>query len=121
MGAVLVIAAKDLRQRLRDRSAIVLGFLAPLMFATVMSFAFQGTKEFHADLGVVDADEGALAAAFLDTLEAPSWLASSPSRCWTARPRHANRSTRAMSPRRSWSRPGSRLPRPMVSRHRYVC
>lgn len=71
MGAVLVIAAKDLRQRLRDRSAIVLGFLAPLVFATVMSFAFQGTEEFHADLGVVDADEGALAAAFLDTLEGP--------------------------------------------------
>jgi len=29
MTAVLAIALKDLRQRLRDRSAIVLGFIAP--------------------------------------------------------------------------------------------
>lgn len=33
MGPVIAIALKDLRQRLRDRSALVLGFLAPLLVA----------------------------------------------------------------------------------------
>jgi len=33
MSAVLAIALKDLRQRLRDRSALVLGFVAPLAVA----------------------------------------------------------------------------------------
>ena len=31
MNAALVIAAKDLRQRFRDRSAIILGFVAPVL------------------------------------------------------------------------------------------
>jgi ABC-type Na+ efflux pump permease subunit len=33
MRAVLAIARKDLRQRLRDRSAIVLGLIAPVVVA----------------------------------------------------------------------------------------
>ena len=40
-GAV-VIAAKDLRQRFRDRSAIVLGFVAPLLMVALMNAAFSG-------------------------------------------------------------------------------
>ena len=39
-----VIAAKDLRQRFRDRSAIVLGFVAPVAIAALMSVAFRGTE-----------------------------------------------------------------------------
>ena len=41
---VLVIARKDLRQRLRDRSAIVLGLVAPLGIAALMSSRSKGPK-----------------------------------------------------------------------------
>ena len=36
MRAVLTIAGKDLRQRFRDRSAIVLAFVAPLVLALII-------------------------------------------------------------------------------------
>lgn len=71
MHAVLVIAGKDLRQRLRDRSALVLGFLAPVVVAAVISFAFSGSTSFHATVTVVDADHGPLATAFATYLDAP--------------------------------------------------
>lgn len=71
MHAVLVIAGKDLRQRLRDRSALVLGFLAPVVVAAVISFAFSGSTSFHATVTVVDADHGQLATAFTAYLDAP--------------------------------------------------
>jgi ABC-2 type transport system permease protein len=67
----LVIAGKDLRQRVRDRSALVLGFVAPLVIAALMSFAFQGTESFHVDLAVVDGDHSELSAAFVEVLESP--------------------------------------------------
>ena len=66
MPPVFAIAGKDLRQRLRDRSAIVLGLVAPLAIAALMSFAFRGTESFHINVGVVDADHGQVAAAFHD-------------------------------------------------------
>jgi len=64
MTPVLAIALKDLRQRLRDRSALVLGFLAPVVIAAVMTFAFGGAQNFHLTAAVVDADHGELAEAF---------------------------------------------------------
>ena len=72
MPACLVIAAKDLRQRLRDRSALVLGLLAPLVIAAVMSVAFAGVDTFHYRLGLVDADHGPLAGAIRSALASPS-------------------------------------------------
>jgi ABC-2 type transport system permease protein len=71
MHAVFIIAAKDLRQRLRDRSAIVLGLIAPLAIATVMSFAFSGTESFHADVALVDLDGGEIASAYRQLLTQP--------------------------------------------------
>ena len=71
LGATLTIAAKDLRQRLRDRSAIVLGFVAPLLIATLMNFAFGGTEEFHARLAVADEDGGPIATQVVATLRSP--------------------------------------------------
>jgi ABC-2 type transport system permease protein len=68
MRAALVIAAKDLRQRFRDRSAIVLGFVAPIAIAGLMSVAFSATEDFHATLAVVDLDKGPVAAGVLDAL-----------------------------------------------------
>jgi ABC-2 type transport system permease protein len=71
VGAALVIAAKDLRQRFRDRSAIVLGFVAPVAIAALMSFAFSTTENFHFTMGVVDDDGGPVAAALLEVLGTP--------------------------------------------------
>ncbi len=71
MPPVLVIAEKDLRQRFRDRSAIVLGFVAPLAIAMLMSFAFRNTSNFHITVDLVDNDHGQLAAAFHEFLTSP--------------------------------------------------
>ncbi len=62
MPASLVIAAKDIRQRFRDRSAIVLGFVAPVLIALLMSLAFRGTAHFHVTIVLVDRDHGPIAA-----------------------------------------------------------
>ena len=69
MTAALLIAGKDLRQRLRDRSAIVLGLIAPLLIAALMSFAFKGTETFHYSLGVVNDDHGVVATQLVKSLE----------------------------------------------------
>jgi ABC-2 type transport system permease protein len=69
--AALAIAGKDLRQRFRDRSAIVLGFIAPVGIAALMSTALSGANEFHFSLGVVNDDGGPIAGALLDVLESP--------------------------------------------------
>jgi len=71
MSAVLAIALKDLRQRLRDRSAIVLGFVAPVAVAALISVAFGSAGSFHADVAVVDLDRGPVAAGFRDFVAGP--------------------------------------------------
>ncbi|MFD8496375.1 ABC transporter permease [Amycolatopsis sp. NPDC059657] len=71
MRAAFVIAAKDLRQRMRDRSAWVLGFLAPIAVSALMSFAFSGADTFHTTIAVVDEDHGVLSAAFTGFLSGP--------------------------------------------------
>lgn len=67
MRAVLVIAWKDLKQRLRDRSAIVAAFVAPLMLAFIVSAAFGSgfiDNDFQAHYLVADADGTDLSRAF---------------------------------------------------------
>ena len=71
MRSALTIAAKDLRQRVRDRSAIVLGLLAPIAIAALMSVAFRGVESFHFTLGINDADHGPVAAALVEALHRP--------------------------------------------------
>ncbi|MFE9773720.1 ABC transporter permease [Streptomyces sp. NPDC005931] len=71
MGVVLAIAAKDLRQRLRDRSAWVIVFLAPVLMAGLMAMAFSGSSAFRADLGLVDLDDGPAATGLVRVLESP--------------------------------------------------
>ncbi|MHB8186992.1 MAG: ABC transporter permease [Dermatophilaceae bacterium] len=71
MSAVLAIALKDLRQRLRDRSAIVLGFIAPLAVAWLISMAFGSVGSFHANVAVVDLDGGPVATGFTSFLHSP--------------------------------------------------
>jgi ABC-2 type transport system permease protein len=69
----LLIAVKDLRQRLRDRSALIVAFVAPLGIATIISLALGNTGRFHATFAVADQDGGPLARAFVDdALGAPA-------------------------------------------------
>jgi ABC-2 type transport system permease protein len=71
MSAVLAIALKDLRQRLRDRSVLVIGFIAPVAVAALISVAFGSAASFHADVAVVDLDGGPVAAGFTTFVKGP--------------------------------------------------
>ena len=63
----LLVAGRDLRGRLRDRSALVVGFLAPVAMAVIITVATGGGGDaFRADVGVVDLDGGEIAALFVD-------------------------------------------------------
>jgi ABC-2 type transport system permease protein len=64
MRMALLIAAKDLRQRLRDRSIILFAVLAPLGLALIFSLLLRGATSFHANYVVTDLDGGSLATTF---------------------------------------------------------
>ena len=65
MRAALWIAARELRVRLRDRSALVVGVIAPIGLALIISFATGGDgAPFQAVAGLVDEDGGEIAKAF---------------------------------------------------------
>lgn len=67
MRAALDIAAKDLRQRVRDRSALLIAIVAPFVLAVLFSIMLGGTERpFHADWAVVDLDGGEIAGALID-------------------------------------------------------
>jgi len=61
MRAALVIAAKDLRQKIGDRSALFLAVLAPLGLAFLFSQMIPSQEGFHAAYVVVDLDGGPIA------------------------------------------------------------
>ena len=74
MRSIVVIAWKDLKQRLRDRSAIIAAFVAPLGIAFIVSAAFGSgfVGAFEATYVVVDQDQSALSKAFTEqVLRAP--------------------------------------------------
>jgi ABC-2 type transport system permease protein len=76
MRAALVIAFKDLRQRFRDRSAVAVAFVAPLLLALIVTGAFGSgfAGEFSATYTVVDHDASELSKAFADrVLGAPQF------------------------------------------------
>lgn len=66
MHAALTIAAKDLTERLRDRSAIVLAIVVPLGLAFIMNLTLGPITDqaFSTDVAVADADGGAVSEAF---------------------------------------------------------
>lgn len=68
MRAALTIGFKDLRQRLRDRSALVLAFVAPVALATIISLAFGGLDGIglSGDWVVADEDGSELSRAFTE-------------------------------------------------------
>jgi ABC-2 type transport system permease protein len=69
--AAVAIALKELRQRLRDRSAIVIAFVVPFGLAAIFSLTLANVdeeSEFTATYAVADLDGGPLADAFRSTL-----------------------------------------------------
>jgi ABC-2 type transport system permease protein len=67
MRRALAIAAKDLRLRIRDRSAFVIGFLVPFGLAGIFSLTLADVDDegdFSATYAVVDLDGGELASTF---------------------------------------------------------
>lgn len=66
MRAAFLITAKDLRQRLRDRSAFLAAVVAPLALAFALSVTISGfsagSQTYH--LGLVDLDHGRAASGF---------------------------------------------------------
>ncbi|MGZ6214586.1 MAG: hypothetical protein ACXWMG_06520, partial [Candidatus Limnocylindria bacterium] len=66
MRVSLVIAGRILRQRLRDRSAIIFAVLTPLGLALAFSAVIPDfTPSFHTTVAVVDEDHGAAAQALV--------------------------------------------------------
>lgn len=67
MAPAVRIALKDVRQRLRDRSAILLAFVIPLALAAIFSVLFGPTSTPRPfDYAVVDLDGGPITQAFSD-------------------------------------------------------
>jgi len=66
MHAAWLICAKDLKARLRDRSALLIGIVVPLALAFIFNVIFSGVSGSSGaiSLGVVDADHGAASQAF---------------------------------------------------------
>ncbi|MGE5690785.1 MAG: ABC transporter permease [Pseudomonadota bacterium] len=60
MRAALLVTGKDLRQRLRDRSAILVAFVVPLALASVFALVIPdpGGRDQRFRLAVVDLDRG---------------------------------------------------------------
>lgn len=75
MGATWIIAVKDLRLRLRDRSLWIIGIVAPLGLAFIFNLVFGGGlndvgENITLELGVVDEDPGEVSDAFLEVMGA---------------------------------------------------
>lgn len=68
LRGALVILRKDARLRLRDRSVWLFAFVVPLALIYVFSLLFPTVEEFELNAGVVDEDQGDLAAGFTDGL-----------------------------------------------------
>jgi ABC-2 type transport system permease protein len=77
LRAALLIAGKDLRQRVRDRSGLVIAFLAPFLLAAIIGLAFGSGDgfSFRATYAVADGDRGPLATRFVDGVLAGPGLA----------------------------------------------
>jgi ABC-2 type transport system permease protein len=74
LRTALLVAGKDLRQRLRDRSALVIAFIAPFVLASIIGLAFGGDFAFRATYAVADADRGPVATGFTDGVLASEGL-----------------------------------------------
>ncbi len=71
MRVALTIAAKDLKERLRDRSAIILAILVPLGLALIMNLTLGPITDqaFSTAVAIADDDGGAVAQGFASLLD----------------------------------------------------
>lgn len=72
MRSAFQIAAKDLKLRVRDRSAFVIGILAPLVLAYIFNLIFGGAASgtgLGLEYGLVDEDRSEISMAFEGVLE----------------------------------------------------
>jgi len=71
MGAATRIATKDLKLRIRDRSAIIIGIIAPLTLAFIFDLVFGGafTQQLDLEFGLVDLDGTEISQGLGDVLE----------------------------------------------------
>lgn len=73
MRTALRIAVKDLKLRLRDRSALIIGIIAPLSLAFILNLvfgsAFDPTQGIGLEYGVVDLDRSEISASFTSVLD----------------------------------------------------
>ncbi|SQD94344.1 putative ABC-type multidrug transport system, permease component [Parafrankia sp. Ea1.12] len=69
---MLVIAGVDLRRRLRNRSALMMGFVGPLVLAGVFGLLISGTSSVTFTIGVVDQDGSGLTRDLVADLTAPA-------------------------------------------------
>lgn len=72
MRSALIIAGKDLRLRLRDRSAFIVGIVAPLGLALIFNLVLGDVAEGSIDLdyGVLNQDQGDTGAQFVAAMQA---------------------------------------------------
>ncbi len=76
MRATVTIAARELRSRLRDRSAWIVGLAAPVALASIIAIAFSGDgPAFRATAGLADLDGGEVASRFASDVLASDELA----------------------------------------------
>ena len=67
MRAALVVTGRILRQRLRDRSAIIFAVLTPFGLAIAFSLLIPNEfNTFHTHIAVVDKDGGPMATTLVD-------------------------------------------------------
>lgn len=72
MPKTVLIAANELRRRLRDRSVIVTALVAPLVLGLIMGVAVGGSQDLEIPVAVADLDGSDLSKAFVsDVLGAP--------------------------------------------------
>ena len=75
LRTALLVAGQDLRQRLRDRSALVIAFVAPFVLATIIGLAFGGDSAFEPTYAVADADRSRWRPATTGSWPAPACTA----------------------------------------------
>lgn len=72
MSAATLIAGKDLRLRIRDRSALIIGILAPLVLAYIFNLIFGGATTgtgLGLEYGLVDGDQSEISTTFGQVLD----------------------------------------------------
>jgi hypothetical protein len=68
-----LICLKDLRQRSRDHTALVVAVVAPLALTALVGMSLSGSQGFRMRLGIADLDGSTLSHAFVAFVQRP-WL-----------------------------------------------